>query len=255
MIDTWVEIEDNRKVNLSYYKLVFRSRRLALGVKPGQFLNLQTGNTGSPFLRRPFSYYRRVKNKIEILYEVVGKGTAQLAQMKKGNVLKALGPLGKPFTFDIKKKKRVLIGGGVGVPPLIFLAEVKPQRGDYLLIGTKSKKEVLPSREFSRVKAKILCSTDDGSYGQKGFVTELLKEIIRCEDKRNLYIQTCGPTPMMQEVMKIAQKEGIAGEVSVEKTMACGLGVCLGCMVKTPEGWLPSCTQGPVFKFEDILEL
>ena len=250
--DEWVKILENHKVNGKYFKLTIQSRNLARNAKPGQFLNILIQPTQDPFLRRPFSYYRVRKDRIEILYEILGRGTAILAQKKKGAVLKALGPLGKPFTSRFKNKKRVLIAGGVGVPPLVFLAEKYPV--DYLLIGTKSKTEVLPKKELRHVKGCVVYSTNDGSYGTKGYVTKLLEAIIKKESPKNIIIQTCGPTIMMQAVMDVARRESIEGEASLDKDMACGLGVCLGCMVKTHEGWKASCTEGPVFPFSSLVE-
>ncbi len=251
MKDEWVKILDNRKINGKYYKLHFQSKKLAAGVKPGQFVNILLNATQDPFLRRPFSYYRVSGSRIEILYEILGKGTALLAKKKKGEELKVLGPLGKPFRLSLpKNKKRILVAGGVGVPPLIFLAEHFP--AEAVLIGTKSRDEVLPKKEVSKVKGKILYSTNDGSYGVKGFVTVLLNQIIQKEKPENLFIQTCGPKPMMQAVLDIARRHKIEGEASIDNTMACGVGACLGCMVKTPHGWIASCTQGPVFDFREI---
>ena len=251
MIDEWVSILENRKVNGKYFKLTFPSQKLAAGAKPGQFLNILLRNSQDPFLRRPFSYYRVAGGRIEILYEILGHGTALLARKKKGEALKVLGPLGLPFQLKLpKNKKRILVAGGVGVPPLVFLAEKFP--ADYVLIGTKSKDEVLPKSELANVKGKVLYSTNDGSYGAKGYVSVLLNEIIRKEKPENLFIQTCGPKPMMQAVLDIARKKGIEGEASIDNPMACGVGACLGCMVKTPHGWVPSCTEGPVFDFREI---
>ena len=248
--DEIVSILDNRKINAKYYKLVFRSRALSRKVLPGQFLTLQINPLLDPFLRRPFSYYRVQGDRIEVLYEVLGRSTAMLTQKRKGDLLKAVGPLGRSFSASVRGKKRVLIAGGVGVPPLIFSAE--KAKADYLLIGTKSRQEVMPKQELKKVRAKILYSTNDGSYGEKGYVTALLEALLRKEDSRKIFIQTCGPNVMMQAVMQIAAREGIEGEASVDKTMACGVGACLGCMVKTKEGWEPSCTHGPVFPFQRL---
>ena len=253
MTDETVNILENRKVNAKYFKLVFRSRFLSRAVFPGQFLNIQINASLDPFLRRPFSYYRIERDRIEILYEILGRGTAILAEKKKGHALRVLGPLGSPFQGRLKKKKRVLVGGGVGVPPLIFLAERYPS--DYFLIGTRSKDEVLPKKEFSRVKGQVRYATNDGSYGAKGYVTVLLEELLRKESPKDLFIQTCGPNAMMEAVMAIARREGIAGEASCDQTMACGVGACLGCMVKTHEGWVPSCTEGPVFAFDRLVSI
>lgn len=252
MKDESVLVFDNQKVNGKYYKLSFRSRALSQKVLPGQFLNVRINEALDPFLRRPFSYYRVSQDRVEILYEVLGKGTSIFSRKKKDEPLRISGPLGIPFRAKVPKgKKRVLIAGGVGVPPLVFLAE--KYSADYLLIGTKSKQEVMPKKELARVKAKILYSTNDGSFGMKGFVTGLLEEIIRKEKPQNLFIQTCGPNVMMEAVMKIAKRENIEGEASIDKTMACGVGACLGCMVMTKDrGWVPSCTEGPVFPFEKL---
>lgn len=166
-------------------------------------------------------------------------------------MIQVMGPLGKPFRAKIGKKKRVLVAGGIGVPPLVFLAERYPS--EYLLIGAGSKDELLPKIELKKVRAKVLYATDDGSSGRKGFVTALLEEIVKEEKPEDLFIQTCGPGPMMQAVMDIAGRLGIEGEASMDKPMACGVGACLGCMVKTKTGWVASCKEGPVFDFS-VLE-
>jgi len=249
--DEIVNIEDNRKVNPKYLKLTFRSTRLSRHVHPGQFLHIQLQPNLDPFLRRPFSYYRTRRDRVEVLYENLGRGTELLTRLVKGDPLKVMGPLGGAFRVKMPGKNRVLVAGGVGVPPLVFLSEQYPM--DYLLIGTKSRLEVLPKKELSKVRAKILYSTNDGSYGVKGFVTKLVEAVVRKEGARNLYIQTCGPTVMMRAVMAIADREGIPGEASMEEDMACGVGACLGCMIPTRQGWVPCCTEGPVFSFDELL--
>ena len=144
MFDEFVEILKNEKINSEYYKLVFSSRQLSKKVEPGQFLNIQIEKfQESLLLRRPFSYYRIRGNTIEILYEILGKGTTILAAKRRGDMVRALGPLGRPFTQSLESKKRILIAGGVGVPPLVFLAE-KVKDSPTMLIDCKSKAEVLP---------------------------------------------------------------------------------------------------------------
>ncbi len=251
MPDELVRILENRGVNEKYYKLVFRSQGLSRRVAPGQFMQIQLDSLSSLLWRRPFSYYRVRGKSVEVLYEILGRGTAFLARKRAGEPLKALGPLGRGFRSELRKKKRVLIAGGVGVPPLVFIAETYPT--DYLLIGTKSKKEVLPKAELARVRAKILYSTNDGSYGAKGLVTHLLEKLIEENPSQDFFIQTCGPNAMMKAVVEMARRRGIEGEASWDKPMACGVGVCLGCMVKTKEGWTASCTHGPVFGFEELV--
>ena len=116
------------------------------------------------------------------------------------------------------------------------------------------KKEVMPKKELAKVKGKISYATNDGSYGRRGFVTVLLDEILEKENPEDLYIQTCGPKVMMQAVLDRARKYGAEGEASLDEPMACGVGACLGCMVKTPDGWIPSCTLGPVFPFAKLMD-
>ena len=250
MFDESVEILENKKINAEYYKLVFASKRLSEKVKPGQFLNIELDQ--GLLLRRPFSYYRVNDIRIEILYEILGRGTALLAEKIKGRTLRALGPLGRPFTQKLTGKKRVLIAGGVGVPPLIFLAETVKDF-PIMLIGCKSKLEVLPKKELAKMKGEILYSTNDGSYGTKGFVTALLQKLLKKENPKSLFIQTCGPNAMMEAVMEIADKFGIDGEASIDERMACGVGACLGCVVETHEGFKTSCVEGPVFSFAELV--
>ncbi len=248
--DETVTVLENKKITGKYYKLAFLSAALSKGVRPGQFLQVLINEGKDPYLRRPFSYYRVTGRRIEILYEVLGRGTAILSQKKKGDTLKVMGPLGNGFTVALGKKKRVLIAGGVGVPPLVFLAEKASVAR--LLIGTKSKLEVVPQRELKKVKTKVLYATEDGSCGFRGLVTALLEKVIMKEDPRELFLQTCGPRRMMEVVIALARKYGIEGEASWDETMACGVGACLGCMVKTKDGLRRACADGPVFRFEDL---
>lgn len=253
MRDETVTILENAKVNGEYFKLSFRSRSLARGVRPGQFVHIRITEEKDPFLRRPFSYYRVARDRIEILYEVLGRGTALLARLQEGGRLRVMGPLGHGFTEKIGKKRRILVGGGVGVPPLVFLAE---RWGCHrFFIGAKSRGEVLPSREIRQFRGQVLYSTEDGSYGTEGFVTKLLEEYLEKSQgpSGNYFVQTCGPTRMMERVMEIANDYGVEGEASWDERMACGIGVCLGCMVRTHGGWAPSCTEGPVFPFTDMV--
>lgn len=255
MYDEFVTILENKKINDEYYKLIFSSSRLSKKVLPGQFLNIQIEDQHGLLLRRPFSYYRVSGNKIEILYEILGRGTSLLAQKRKGHKLKVLGPLGLPFSQNINGKKRILVAGGVGVPPLVYLAETVKEnpKNQFLLIGCKSKNEVLPKRELAKVKGKVLYATNDGSYGRKGFVTVLLHDLLKTENPKSLFIQTCGPNVMMSAVMNIAKEFGVEGEASVDERMACGVGACLGCVVETHEGFKTSCVEGPVFSFSALI--
>jgi dihydroorotate dehydrogenase electron transfer subunit len=254
MPDELVTILENEKINSSYFKLTVASKRLAKNVLPGQFLNLQVEDQPDPLLRRPFSYYRVRGSKIELLYEILGRGTSLLSEKKKGHALKLLGPLGKPFTRKLEGRRRILVGGGVGVPPLVFLAEAvgREKKPLSFLIGCKTKGDVLPKKEIKKIKGEIKYSTNDGSYGTKGFVTILLRHILEREHPHSLFIQTCGPHAMMEAVIALAREFGVEGEASIDERMACGVGACLGCVVETDEGFKTSCVEGPVFQFSEL---
>lgn len=251
MADETIAILENKKINAKYYKLVFSSIALSQKVQPGQFLQIRINAGHDPFLRRPFSYYR-IKNKcVEVLYEVLGFGTDLLSKKKKGDQLQVMGPLGKGFSPVADGKKRLLVAGGIGLPPLVFLGEKNPI--EYFLIGTKSKLEIMPERELKKIKGKVLYSTEDGSYGTKGMVTVLLEKIFKQENPRDFFIQTCGPKRMMAAVIALAKKYRIQGEASWDEAMACGVGACLGCMVQTRNGLQRACVDGPVFKFGELV--
>ncbi|OGX05359.1 MAG: hypothetical protein A3G87_08095 [Omnitrophica bacterium RIFCSPLOWO2_12_FULL_50_11] len=255
MYDETVTILENQKVNAQYYKLVFSSKRISRRVRAGQFVNLQVEDSSDPLLRRPLSYYRVRSERVELLYEVLGRGTALLAQKKRGHKVNVLGPLGHPFSQTLNGKRRLLVGGGVGVPPLLFLAEHagREKHAPVFLIGCKSKGEVLPKRELSNVKGEVLYATEDGSYGQRGLVTVLLQKLLEKGDPKSWFIQTCGPHAMLAAVMKLARQFGVEGEASIDERMACGVGACLGCVVETREGFKTSCVEGPVFSFRDLV--
>lgn len=251
MPDETVTVLTNRKINDEYYKLSFRSPRLARA-RPGQFMELKIRTGWDPFLRRPFSYYRVSGDRVEILYEILGRGTELLTQVKAGSAIRVMGPLGREFSRKIGNCKRILVGGGVGVPPLVLLAE---REGCHrFFIGTKTRGEVLPPAELRKFRKQVFYATEDGSYGAKGYVTKPLEEFFKREkgDPEDYFIQTCGPNRMMERVMEIARHYGVAGEASWDERMACGVGVCLGCMVLTKKGWTPSCTEGPVFRFDEM---
>lgn len=255
MHDEIVKVLKNGKVNSAYWKIVFSSLHLSKNVKPGQFLNIRVEDSSVPLWRRPFSYYRVRGSTVEILYEVVGCGTDKLSGKKAGDIIQVLGPLGKPFSEKIGSKQRILVGGGCGVPPLIFLAERMKKidsTAPTLLFGCKTKEAVLPKSELAKLKGLVSYATEDGSFGTKGLVTKLLEKILIENDPEKIFIQTCGPKAMMMAVMALARKYGVEGELSFDERMACGIGACLGCVVETKEGRQTSCKDGPVFSFNSL---
>ncbi len=252
----------------NYYKLALSLPEIARRARPGQFVMLRVSNDYQPLLRRPFSIHSvnngktgHNKGQIEILYEAVGKGTEILSEKKPGEYLGVLGPLGNGFDLSAIRYplSAILVGGGIGIAPLLFLAEKitrkqktknsKPK----VLIGAKTKGEILSKKEFVKLDLSVKISTDDGSSGFKGKVTRLLKYLLSNINHKLSTIYACGPKPMLKEVAVISKQYNIPAQISLEEYMACGLGVCLGCMVKTKRGYRAVCKDGPVFDSTKII--
>lgn len=247
-----------KKIKADVYLLGLNSNYIAKRAKPGQFLHIKVDEK-TTILRRPLSIHKIEKNLVYILFRVRGRGTKLLAQCKKGDNFDVIGPLGKGFT--IKPKTSILIAGGMGVAPLVFLAEKmtetkksKPKNQNLILLGAKSKKEILAENEFKKTGFNIKIATEDGSRGYKGSVVDLLGKLLIAIDKRqavNLY--ACGPKEMFYEIKKILKKyPQIQAQVSFEQFMGCGLGICYGCAIETKEGYKKVCKDGPVFDLKII---
>jgi dihydroorotate dehydrogenase electron transfer subunit len=240
-----------QQVNATCVLLVMTDDKPLPACKPGQFAELRIDDTQGIILRRPISihYIDVEKNEIGFLVQVVGEGTAKLAAVKEGDKVNTLFPLGNGFGIDgVEGKKLLLVGGGVGSAPLYHLgAELKKMGGDVtFLIGARKKEDLYRRTEFEAV-SRVEYTTEDGSLGEKGFVTNhsVLNEKF---DK----IYTCGPKPMMMAVAGYAKQNDIACEVSLENKMACGLGACLCCVEDTKEGHRCVCTEGPVFSIDEL---
>jgi len=221
-------------------------------VIPGQFVQVQVKNNPDVFLRRPLSVHDwDSQNGILSLWiKIIGKGTKSLSQMNEGDMLDIIYPLGNGFAIP-KEKSALLVGGGCGAAPLLFLARHLQSLGveTDILLGARSAGEILHPEKYEPL-GNVHFMTEDGSLGGKGFVTHhpLLGEQI----SQVKQIFTCGPDPMMKAVGRIAQKHNIPCQVSLENMMACGIGACLCCVVKTDNGHICTCTEGPVFSI-DIL--
>ena len=219
---------------------------------PGQFVEVRVDGSQSTFLRRPISINNvdRQHNELWLLVAVVGEGTRRLAELKDGNRLNCLLPLGNGFTPAKSGERVILIGGGVGVAPLLYMGAEMKKNGfaPTFLLGARSAKDLLLIDLFKSY-GRVFVTTEDGSDGERGFVTN--HSILQKE--RFDRISTCGPTPMMKAVARLAKAEGIDCEVSLENLMACGLGACLCCVEKTTEGNLCVCKDGPVFDVQRLL--
>lgn len=222
---------ENKKIGKNIYTLTIESQEIANEARPGQFVHLRCGSGVDPLLRRPLSIndVQQQEGLITFWYQVVGKGTALLSKVKKGEFLDIIGPLGHGFETALNGKKLGLIGGGMGIAPLIFLGrELAKQNQVEGFFGGRTR-ELLPP--LTSIKSfPYALATDDGSAGQKGLVTELLAEWLQNNQPDLLY--ACGPRPMLAEVACLAYRNKIALQVSLESVMACGVGACLGCTCK-----------------------
>lgn len=238
----------NQDVDCSNVDLDYDS--ILKSVKPGQFMQIKIDSSKETFLRRPISinYVDIEKSHIHMLVRNAGDGTKSLCDINKGARLNVILPLGNGFSVDKAQKHPLLVGGGVGVAPLLYLGKVLADNGvqpTFLLAANKSE-NLLQLEDFKKY-GNVVVSTDDGSLGHHGLVTEnpVLQQtwdMIYC----------CGPMPMMKGVAKIAKAHGIGCEVSLENTMACGLGACLCCVEDTVDGHVCVCTDGPVFDIETL---
>ncbi len=218
--------------------------------RPGQFVNVRVRENDTTFLRRPISiHYYNGADRLQLLVHDVGPATHALCQTPVGHTLDCLLPLGNGFTLPTKAQRALLIGGGVGVAPLLFLAEELKKRGSDVtfILGGKTKADILRTDAFQPY-GHLFLTTEDGSAGTRGFVTQHPAMQDRYEQ-----IYTCGPKPMMQAVAHIAKQHNTPCEASLENLMACGLGACLCCVEKTTLGHRCTCTEGPVFDTRQLL--
>jgi dihydroorotate dehydrogenase electron transfer subunit len=208
-----------------------------------------------PLLKRPFSVHRWINGNFQLLYRVVGKGTKILSERKPGNSLDILGPLGKGFPAPKKESQVILVAGGLGIAPIFAMAENIKNKNPLLFYGTKSKKDVLLMDDFKSMGIDPVVSTDDGSLGRKGNIVKVLKNYLTRNSlpvTRNV-LYACGPEIMLEALSKLAAEYNIKGYIAMEQNMACGIGTCLGCVVKTQKGHKRVCKEGPVFPIEEIV--
>jgi len=253
-----VQVLCNKKAGPIYYKIGLKCHRGYLDAKPGQFIMLRLVDQTFPLLRRPFSIHKLIINKgaiegIELLYKVVGECTRKLSGLKNGDVVDIVGPLGNGFIIPDNFHRIFLVAGGIGVAPMLFLASSLQKRNvDPLkcsvFIGGRSKTDLLCVDDFINLGIKVHITTDDGSVGDKSFVTHPLE--IEVNKKKPDVIFACGPLEMLKCVVNIAKAHTVPCQVSIETIMACGIGACLGCAVESKETankYKHACIDGPVF--------
>ena len=238
------EILSNEEVAEKIFRLTVDAPELAKISRAGQFVQVKISDEFT--LRRPLGIASTANGKIKIFYRAVGRGTEKLSARHSGEILNILGALGNGYTS--RDGKILLVGGGMGLAPLLCAAE---QFSADILIGGRTKDEVtFWQEEFRPHTEKISVTTDDGSYAKKGFVIDLLPEILSTGNYSAIY--TCGPEIMMRGVAKIAAEKNLPCEVSFEKRMACGLGACLSCSIDTSRGRKKVCKDGPIFDAKEV---
>ena len=235
-------IISNEALTDTVYKMVLSGDTSAITAS-GQFVNIQLAGK---FLRRPISVCDYDSQTLTIVYKVVGKGTEQMSVMSAGEQLDILTGLGNGYDLSLSGDKPVLLGGGVGVPPMYNLAKKLIALGKdvTVILGFNTKSEVFYEEEFKALGCNVIVATADGSHGVKGFATTPLAEL------NYTYFYTCGPEPMLKAVYKATST---SGQMSFEERMGCGFGACMGCSCKTLTGYKRICKEGPVMKKEEIL--
>ena len=242
MLQSNFTVKSNTALTDCVYKMVLSGDTSAI-TAPGQFVNIQLEGM---FLRRPISVCDYDESTLTLIYKVVGKGTEEMSKMVEGQKLDLLSGLGNGYDLSLSGDHPVLIGGGVGVPPMYHLAKKLLSQGKKVsvILGFNTQAEIFYEDEFKALGCEVFVTTVDGSYGIKGFVTNALENI------PYTYFYTCGPEPMLKAVYRFSNT---SGQMSFEKRMGCGFGACMGCSCKTITGYKRICKEGPVMKKEEIL--
>jgi dihydroorotate dehydrogenase electron transfer subunit len=264
----------NHEVARGIFLMRLRAPEIATSVWPGQFVNVKisaeelpvTGhwplNAGYPLLRRPFSVCQvdRGAGTIDLIWKAIGPGTTLLARHQPETILNLIGPLGRGFELPKPEEKIALVAGGLGIAPMPILAMELAGRGYHFdaLIGARTAAELWGERELAALGGKVRMATDDGSAGEKGFVTKLLEQWLQEHAASPRQVLTCGPMPMLAAISKLCREAGAKAQLSIETMMGCGFGICMGCPVEPAEGvqkfgrYYLACLDGPVFPTEAI---
>ena len=243
---------DNEEIMPRTHVLSLAAAQAARSAAPGQFLHIRCGGEGWPLLRRPMSVYRTEDDTIQLMIRDVGEGSEWLVRRKPGDELDCLGPLGHPFRLDARARNLLMVGGGYGVAPLVGLADRAVARdiSVALAVGASTASLVFPARLIP-TEVEYLVSTDDGSAGHHGLVTDLVGDRLAWADT----VYACGPLPMMRTLAGILRRRAprMPARFAMEEHMGCAMGVCLGCCIETTRGPMRVCTEGPVFDAHQII--
>jgi dihydroorotate dehydrogenase electron transfer subunit len=242
-----------QEISQGIFRLTVFAPQVAREAVPGQFVHVRCGSDQPYLFRRPFSVHQIVgEDTIALLVRVVGQGTRWLVSREPKESIDMIGPLGRGFEIKPDLSRAVLVAGGLGVAPLIFLAKRLAERKvkAYTLMGAGNRELLLDFMDLKRLTRRISVATDDGSQGHKGMVTDLLSKEI--EEAAPEVVFACGPEAMLKTVAGLTRRHGVACQVSLEAVLACGVGACLGCAVKAKENYLQVCSDGPVFSTDEL---
>jgi len=241
------EVTRNHHITDDYFALYLKCPDKLPLILPGQFAEVLVSNSTTTYLRRPFSIYDvdYGKNELSLLIKKVGDGTIALSKLQVGEILNLVYPLGNTFSMPAGESA-LLIGGGVGIAPMLMLAKRMKENGKNpdVLIGGRTSSDIIEPEKYHPF-GEVFVTTDDGSLGEKGMVTQ--HSVFLEKIKQYSAIYACGPDPMMKAVARVAASYDIPCEISLENTMACGIGACLCCVVETTDGNKTTCIEGPVF--------
>jgi len=258
----------NQEIAPGYWRMRIQAPGAVAGCRPGQFLMFRVQLSLLPLLRRPFGIFRTgfqpsdvdglpPVEYLEILYKVVGQGTAMMSELHQGDRVEILSPLGRGFDSGEPGRPKILVGGGIGLVPLYMLAEQLVGGSEVrLLMGGRTRDDIIVVTEFERLGVQTYVSTEDGSLGDRGLVTAVLEQ--QLEENPDAEVFACGPLPMLEAVCGICRQRQVPLQVSLEALMACGVGACLGCVVKGTghsedhPRFLCTCKEGPVFRAEQL---
>lgn len=267
MFNLRLTIQQNQKIFDNYRLLSFIAPQIAQIARPGQFLMLRLSDSYEPLLPRPMSIHQIIRVQkgkpkgFRILLKISGRGTKLLAHKKEGDELQVIGPLGNGFAIDGDRAESLLVAGGIGVAPMLFLTEemasisISPK----IFIGAATSEDLLVLDKFKGLSSDLFITTEDGSQGYKGMITQRLEEYLRDSNiSKEAIIYACGPREMLKQVAQLSRMHNLPCQLSLEARMACGVGACLGCAVKVKsEGkdyqYKRTCLEGPVFNAHEVI--
>ncbi len=260
-IQVLAKILEKKEIAKEHFKFTLSTSYISSNSIPGQFVLVRCRKFSDPLLRRPMSIHKidNKNNTIDLLFKVKGFGTRMLSELEVNDNMDIFGPLGNGFKVNSSKEIAIIVSGGYGIAPMLALGYALKDKvkAVYSFIGANTKELVLCEEEFRNLGIETLITTDDGSYGRKGLVTDELVDFISSNVKSFMFpvtaIFACGPHEMLKRIAEISLRYKISTQISVEEKMACGIGACLGCPIKTKSGYKMVCKDGPIFDTQEIV--